>query len=235
MICTPQLRLPQRLKDALLTFLGVAFMFAVTSENTLAQGSSAPQALIERVLEKADDSYLAKRYTQPRHNNAYDRYQAVLMISPGNKRALMGLQRVEEAYIALIDGELDSGSLYHAKSFLAILEEYYPHSDHLAGLRKRVAAAEPASLPSPDVNDLLIKEYLLNPGDLRARNAKARKLVIEIATRVATTKEAVLILARNDSEGRWVYQVMNEATPEYRVRGDIQLRNRPAIHLLEPL
>ncbi|HEY7771887.1 MAG TPA: hypothetical protein VIC26_01805 [Marinagarivorans sp.] len=212
-----------------LVFIGVG------RNEVMAQGSSAPPALLERVLTKADDAYLAKRYTQPKHNNAHDRYRAVLMIDPDNKRALMGLQRVEEAYVALIESALNSGNLQSAKSLLAVLAEYYPRSKQLAPLRKRLAQAVPAPLPSPDVSDLLVKEYPLNPRDLSARNAQARALVADIAMRVSNSKEAVLILARNDSEGRWIYQIMNEATPEYRVRGDIQLRNRPAIHLLEPL
>ena len=223
-----------RNKQLFVNFAGLLALFFIVPL-AVAQGSSAPKALIDRVLEKADTAYLAKRYTQPQHNNAYDRYQAVLLIDAGNARAVGGLKQIEAAYVAMLEGELNEGSLQHARYFLSIIKEYYPQSVSLLELRRRVAAAETRQLPAPDVNDFLVKKYDLNGRDLAARNASARSLVVQIALRVAKTGEAVLILVRNDSEGRWIYQAMNEATPDYRVRGDIQRRNSPAIHLLEPL
>lgn len=223
-----------RKKQLFVNFAGLLALFFL-APLAGAQGSSAPKALIDRVLEKADTAYLAKHYTQPQHNNAYDRYQAVLLIDAGNARAIGGLKQIEAAYVAMLEGELSEGSLQHARYFLSIIKEYYPQSERLIELRRRVAAAETRQLPAPDVSDLLVKKYDLNGRDLAARNDKARNIVVQIALRVAESGEAVLILVRNDSEGRWIYQTMNEATPGYRVRGDIQRRNSPAIHLLEPL
>ena len=223
-----------RNKQLFIRFVVLLALFFV-APLAAAQESSAPKALIDRVLQKADTAFLAKHYTQPQHNNAYDRYQAVLLIDPDNIRAQAGLKQIEAAYVAMLEGELSEGSVQHARYFLSILKEYYPHSSNLAVLQQKVAAAMTRQLPAPDFSDLLTKKYDLNGRDLAARNAKARGAVVQIAQRVEKSREAVLILARNDAEGRWIYQVMNEATPAYRVRGDIQLRNSPAIHLLEPL
>ncbi len=224
--------------------------FGVIAAN--AEGANT-EVLVARVLLKADAAFSAKRYTQPQYNNAFDRYNAVLMIAPDNQHAKRGLQLILQRYIALANDELEFGSVHHALTFLAIIDENYSrelaaaasgrtgvfaltaeHNRAVAALRARVAKHQKVQ-PPQDFNDLLIKVYALDASALSAKNTKARQALEQIAARVANTDEAVLIHARNDKEGRWIYQTLNSATPTYRVRGDIRLAKKPAIHLLAPL
>ena len=207
-------------------FLGV--------EGAFSQTSSASPTLINRVLMKADASLTAGRFVQPSHNNAYDRYRAVLQIDPNNQRAAEGLNKILLAYLRMADTELTQGSRQHATTFLRLLEERFPDRSEVEALRKRMALL-PRDRSMPVVNDFSLREIALNAEELKAKSAAIKRKIEEIAKHVAGTHEAVLIVARNDAEGRWIYQTMNAATPSYRVRGDIQIRNKPAIHLLKPL
>jgi hypothetical protein len=56
-----------------------------------------------------------------------------------------------------------------------------------------------------------------------------------VAQRVRESDETVLILARTDAEGRWIYKVMRESVGEYRIRGDIRITREPALVLQPPI
>ena len=214
--------------------------------------SVGAQELIARVLLKADAAYSAKRYTQPRHDNAYDRYYAVLMLASEHQHAKRGLRLILQRYIAMADGELENGSVQHAITFMHVIDEYYMRelaaaannqanrfgltiedSNAVATLRARIPVLKKSPLQQ-DFNNLLTKAYALDADDLKAKNSSVRKILESIAARISQTHELVLIHARNDQEGRWIYQVLNSATPAYRVRGDIRIAKKPAIHLQEP-
>lgn len=223
----------------------------MSAHSYAAWGANA-QTLIDRVLIKANAAFKAQRYTQPQYNNAYDRYNAVLMIAPNNAEAKQGLRLILQRYIALANGELDSGSAKHAVSFLLLIDEYYGQplaaaasgTDNNFGLvlddakavqavRARLAAHKQVK-PSQDFNDLRVKSYRLDPAALKAKGSAIREDLAQIAARLARSHESVLIYARNDTEGRWIYQALNAATPDFRVRGDIRLAKQPSIDLLEP-
>ncbi len=208
----------------LLAFLVSANAYAVATNATL----------IDRVLMKADDALLANRLTQPSHNNAYDRYRAVQSIDPTNARAKAGLEKIFAAYVRLAEAELDSGSPYHAQTFVSLLENLYPGREKVKELRRRLASI-PRPAPKNSVDDYLVKSFDLNPVELQKRSEASKQELIALAKRVEKSHESVIIAARNDAEGRWIYQIMNKATPNYRVRGDMQIRSKPAIKLLEPL
>lgn len=234
------------------TIVSLMLMLLLGALQVQAQGAGA-QELIARVLLKADAAYSAKRYTQPEYNNAYDRYYAVLMLAPEHQHAKRGLRLILQRYIAMADGELENGSVQHAITFMHVIDEYYMRelvaaandqanrfgltaedSHAVAALRARIAVLKKVP-PQQDFNNLLTKAYVLDGDALKAKNSKMRKNLAQIAARVSQTNELVLIHARSDHEGRWIYQVLNAATPSYRVRGDIRITKKPAIHLQEPL
>lgn len=216
----------------LMAFPVLALYYLVYSPVSFAQ-SSAPQKLVDRVLLKADKAYAAQRYTQPQHDNAFDRYTAVLMIEPRNVRALQGLKKVRNAYIDLAEQELAVGSHAHAQAFLALLKERYPKDDKVAKLGVKMRKYRRQAAPA-NVVDMTAKTFVLDRHQLAGRGAEITGLLKDIAARVATTHESVMISARSDSEGRWIYQIMNAATPTYRVRGDIKISRTPTIKLQSP-
>ncbi len=66
-------------------------------------------------------------------------------------------------------------------------------------------------------------------------NENIKNQLAALASRVQESKEYVLIYARNDAEGRWVYQQMREASEDYRLRGNIKRHKKPRIVLDAPL
>lgn len=214
----------------------VCLMFsALVAVQPVAAQSSAPPELIDRVLNKADQALRSKRLTRPAHNNAFDRYSAILMVDPQNARAKAGLLAVRDAYIVMADNELASGSLHHAQDFLVVLKERYPHDAKVKQLARRIAQHKAVSHTNDvPVQDPTQKRFVLDGGSLKRRDAKTLALLQSIAARIEDTQESVLITARNDAEGRWIYRTLNAATPTFRVRGDIRLGSKPSVALLAP-
>ena len=57
------------------------------------------------------------------------------------------------------------------------------------------------------------------------------QMLAGIAQRIRQHQMRVIIVARDDSEGRWIYGQLRQAVPGYRVRGDIKLGNPPRLLL----
>jgi hypothetical protein len=70
---------------------------------------------------------------------------------------------------------------------------------------------------------------------LSARNENIKNQLKALANRVQESKEFVLIYARNDAEGRWIYQQMRKASEDYRLRGNIKRHKKPRLVLAAPL
>jgi len=74
--------------------------------------------------------------------------------------------------------------------------------------------------------------------DKTALSNRDRVMVAQLQSlglRVKDTREYVLIHARSDAEGRWIYQQMRNASKGYRLRGDIRRSKTPKVILQPPL
>ena len=58
------------------------------------------------------------RLTSPKSDNAYDRYQQVLALSPGNAAALAGLETITQRYLSLARDYAEEGNLARARVLL---------------------------------------------------------------------------------------------------------------------
>lgn len=70
---------------------------------------------------------------------------------------------------------------------------------------------------------------------LKARDEQIKSLLSSVAERVKQHNERVIIYARNDEEGRWIYQTMKSFAGDYRIRGDIRINPVSYLILLEAL
>ena len=71
----------------------------------------------------------------------------------------------------------------------------------------------------------------LPASELSARSDAVVQMLTSVAQRIREHQLRVVIVARTDSEGRWVYSQLRQAVPGYRVRGDIKLGNPPRLLL----
>lgn len=75
--------------------------------------------------------------------------------------------------------------------------------------------------------------YKLDRRDLSARNVGIKSVLSGIAQHARSQQSRLLIVARNDAEGRWIYQQMREAVKGFRLRGNIEYDAKPSIVLLD--
>ncbi len=169
----------------------------------------------------------------PLSDNAHDRYRAVLIYDPDNSRALSGLQAIALRYLDLARSAAARSAFSQAQGYLDLAASVDPGNPLVEEFREKVSSQqERLQNAAPLTHEGRVVQ--LNGELLRQR---ADSLIIELqelAQQVKDSGEFVLIVARTDAEGRWVYQQMRDGVPDYLLRGDIQLGAPPRIEL-QPL
>lgn len=191
------------------------------------------QASIERWLDDAEQALSENRLLTPVGNNAHDRYRAVLLLDPDNQRAESGLQAVALRYVALARSAAGRGALSEAEAFLDKAREVGEENPVVDELAQHIATERQRRQNAAAVEREGTR-YQLNPYQLSARAPELVEELHTLAKQVRETNEFLLIIARTDAEGRWIYQQMREAVPEYRLRGDIRVGAPPHIELQAP-
>lgn len=210
------------------------------------QGISQPRAQVNpyqnietRILASAERAFRANRLLEPKHDNAYDKFHSVLLLNEHNRQARAGVQAIMLRYAEYIRGALRAGRVDQADEYRIKVESYFPANPLLMDLKKQIQAARQhtaersaPTLASP--NEPKFEEISLSVSGLNARNEDTSELLFSIARRLESTKEGVMIFARNDREGRWIYQQIKKGAEGYRVRGDIRYAKKPRIRILPP-
>ncbi len=196
------------------------------------------QNRIDALLAAADAALEAHRLTLPVHDNAYDRYQGVLLLAPDNVRAQSGLDSVLLAYVDLIRSALRRNQAAEASRLLAQARDYYGDNPLLAEMDEAIVQAREKARRQLELlgqQEVVGQEFELPAADLSRKSEKIRAFLVKVAQRLRETDESVLIVAPTDAQGRWIYKQMKEAVPDYRIRGDIRLSPTPGLKLLPPL
>jgi hypothetical protein len=191
------------------------------------------QLVITGLLAQAERDVLADRLMSPYGNNAYDRFQGVLKLQPENAQAKSGLQLIILRYVTLAREALKRDKPARAKTLLAAAQRINGQNPLLSELQAAVdeTISRQARLKGMDSDN----EFILSRRDLNVRSDALKSLLRSLAQRIQQSDESVLIVARNDLEGRWLYQQLRLAATGYRVRGNIRVAAEPKIVLLPPL
>lgn len=194
-------------------------------------------------LKKAEEFYRLGMFLTPLEDNAFIRYRAVLMLEPNNRSASTGLDGILIHELGLVKDLLAESKYRAADKRVAELARYFPGAKALAEMKQKVdearLAARQRSLAQKTVSTAKAEaeaqddRIFLDADQLRAKDERLIAELASLAKKVEAADNGVLIYARSDAEGRWIYQTMRDATPEYRIRGDIRI-GRPAIKLLSP-
>ncbi len=103
----------------------------------------APSALdglkIVGLLRGARDALAEDRLRRPRGDNAYEKYQAVLALDPGNADAEKGLVKVAGRYLALAKSEIGKGDLEKAAHYLSEAVQVAPRHPGVASVQAALA------------------------------------------------------------------------------------------------
>ncbi|WP_423896471.1 hypothetical protein [Candidatus Pelagadaptatus aseana] len=187
------------------------------------------QHLIDTLLQQAERDLAVDRLMWPHGNNAYEKFLAVQQIQPGHPQAVTGMQQILIRYVELGREALGKNKLAKARAFLAQAKKLDSHNPLVAELQESLKQAEAQQSSAQGT------EFQLDSVALSARDDRVKQLLAQIARRVSSSDESVLIIARNDAEGRWIYSELRKAASGYRIRGDIKIESSPRILLLPPI
>ncbi len=204
----------------------------------MAQFQTHPQHKIIAMLQaKANTAINANRLTKPKHDNAYDYLKAILLLDPNNADAKRGLESLAIKYRVLVDSNIKRGNFTQARTMRRRALALFPNHPQLLGLNKKIERAQGQKNQQmlAKVDQLDVTLFPLPAYELSLRSQTIKSFLRRLAERIATSHETVLINARDDAEGRWMYKVMKEAAPGYRVRGDIRTTTKPSVELKAPI
>ncbi|TQV71724.1 hypothetical protein FKG94_18910 [Exilibacterium tricleocarpae] len=190
---------------------------------------------VRQLLGDAEQALAADRLTAPLHDNAFDRFQAVLMLKPGNEQALAGLRMILARYLQLAREAAAAQHYGKARALIERARLVEADNADIEALAKELAQAV-ASLKARQPEYIgTNNEFPLTEAGLEQQNNDTVEYLQAIARQARQENVSLLIVARSDAEGRWIYQQMKKAVAGYRLRGDIKLGKRPKILLLPPI
>ena len=99
---------------------------------------------VARLLAAAEADLKARRMTSPAGNNAWEKYQVVLKLDPGNLEAMAGVERVMSSYVELFGTAVEQENFEKAFDYLARIRELHPDSPELEEGVRRLEAAKQA-------------------------------------------------------------------------------------------
>jgi hypothetical protein len=192
---------------------------------------------VNRLLSQAERALQADRLMSPASDNAYDRFQAVLLMQPKHPSAISGLQVIVLRYIELARDALARQRRGDVAHYLAraevvglgreLIDELKAQRDQHLSRGSQVAAQ--GLLEGGE------SRLMLTPDILSARGEPLHRQLQAVAERIEKTHESLLIVARTDGEGRWLYKQIKSRLVGYRLRGDIRIGEGAYLAFLPPL
>jgi hypothetical protein len=157
----------------------------------------------------------------PAFDSAYYWYQQALAVDDLSAEAHWGMRQITARYLQLAEQAFSSGRIDEAERMLAGAGRVSATPKQLNDLRQRyrVKAAD--------------NEFYLSQEDLLARNGKIQQYLVALAEQAKASDSRLLIVARTDAEGRWIYKQMHTAVIGYRLRGNIELGRVPRVILID--
>ncbi|MCB0221075.1 MAG: hypothetical protein KDH09_15365, partial [Chrysiogenetes bacterium] len=186
--------------------------------------SEADQRLTEEVnwlLDEAATAFREDRLTTPLNDNAYYKYLRVLSLDPGNQEAEQGITEIVEKYLEWAMDRVGDRDYRAATDFLNKARSIDPEHPNIAAVEQLIKNRRDATLEKHNLAEELIQAR----SDALAAELRA------LGRRAALRGATVVITARSDAEGRWIYQQMNSDAPS-RVRARMEFGETPSVRML---
>lgn len=196
--------------------------------------TNQPTDAIAFWLGEAGWAFEQDKLTTPKSDNSYYYLTKVLAKEPNNIKAVAALKKIVERYYELLRSSLSQNKVQQARVFLSRATLVMPKHGQLASMRQliddhavnqsaEVSAPAPATaVPAMRNQTLLVPTQLLDQQD-----QLLAQWLIRVAKKAHALKATMLIVAPKDDQVRWLYQTMNSADPEQRIRANIK-HSRPA-------
>ena len=180
------------------------------------------QTRIDALLAAAERALAEQRLLTPADDNAHGYYAQVLELIPDQPDATRGFERIVDAYLVLARRAVAQERWAGARSMLdraALVDDAHPG---IAPLRRQVemlASAERMALS-------------LDRAALRQRRADVAAQLAAFGRNARRPNARVTIRAGSDADGRWIYEQLNNAPGERRIRGGIEIGVPPKVTIL---
>lgn len=178
---------------------------------------------LDALLEQGDQALKAGRLLTPIDNCAYDFYREALSVAPEHPAALHGLERVAERYVAMAEQAAERGQYQNARSMLERARIVDPDLDSIDAMEAQIKMRSTAQRQTAALDPQQLSDH---SGVLVAR-LKA------LGAQAKSQDSWVVIRARSDAEGRWIYQQMADSPGARRIRAELTLGAPPAVDLLQ--
>ncbi|MFA0810923.1 N-acetylglucosaminyltransferase [Microbulbifer epialgicus] len=181
-------------------------------------------------LKRAELALGKGHLTQPAGASAYDYYLRVQQLDPGNRRAQTGIQTIVVTYVEQAREALRRRAFGEVQTLLKRAEMLAPGNALVAEVRESLLRERGrARLDLPEGESIG-----LPTAELNTRSERLSGQLQKVAQRIRSEQLRVIIVARDDAEGRWVYQQLRAAVPGYRVRGNIKIGSPARLLLVKP-
>ena len=169
------------------------------------------QDTVARLLAGAEADLAARRLTSPVGNNAWEKYQRILGLSPAHPGAIAGMERVIGSYLELFGAAMEQEDFDKADTYLARIRELHPDSPLLEEGAQRLQAAQQAQAEREAAEAArLAEQERQRQAEEAARQAELERQ--RIAESVAAQWEAFELALRDkdfDAAANAVEQVRN--------------------------
>ena len=195
-----------------------------TPEPTIAASDPDPVDAEEifALLDAAEAAMQREQITYPAQGSALGHYDTVLALDPHNPYAERGLERIVEYYLE--KAELAAQRNHPARARSMLERARMVDADHPAVHRTEIQINLLANAER--------KRLTLDKAQLARRSADLGQPLKTFGTQARVSNCRAIIRVQNDAEGRWVYQQMNSAPGEDRIRAQIQIGSPPLVELV---
>jgi hypothetical protein len=172
------------------------------------------------LLDEAHSAYIQNQLTTPLDNNAHLKYLQVMSIDPSNNRANQGIAEIVEKYLAWAMDAALAQNYQKAWAYVTkanSVDEDHPNTQSVSELINKRQQAKHMT-------------FTLSGPRLKQRSDSILKELEEIALFIEDHGGIIVITARSDEEGRWIYQQLNNAG-ESRIRATFELNSTPKVHV----
>ena len=184
-------------------------------------------------LGEAGWAFEKDQLTTPKTKSAYYYLSKVLAKESQNPLALAALEKIIQRYYVLLKASLNKGKVEQARVFWSRAKKIIPKHSELANMRalienhnvkqQMIVVSEPVTeMPALRTQKLLLPVHLIKQQD-----KQLAQWLVMLAKKAHDLQATMLIVAPRDTQARWVYQAMNSADPEQRIRANIK-HSRPA-------
>jgi hypothetical protein len=177
---------------------------------------------LNALLDAAEAAERQNHLIYPARGSAMSIYHDVLFQDPENEHALAGLTRLAEHFLVQAQTALDADQLLKADSMVSKARMIYPEYPPVETMANQITLVESAERTRETLDWRLV-----------AQRSETLTPTLKRLGRIAKAGDCrVTINVSNDAEGRWVFQQMNAASGDSRVRAQVKIASPAAVDIL---